>query len=131
MKSFTPNTFEIYPVWKFNEGRDGHVPVLDEPPTQCGDTPFFIKTEFVAADLTTFSGYLIGYPTYYAFGIFVAGEDHVMNLNLPDMIKTSLMEIRESTEHKTLDLFPMSYRSEVRQVDGRKIEGVIRLKSDR
>lgn len=130
MENFTPEMFESYPVWKWNESRDDCVPVLEVPPMQCGEAPLFVKATLIAADGTEFSGYLIGGRTFYAFGLFVADSEHVMNLSLPDMIETSLEEIRAQTAHKKLDLFPMSYRSDVRSVDGRKIEGVIRLKAD-
>lgn len=130
MKLFALASFEANPVWKFNDSRDDCIPVLDDPPTQCGDTPLFIKARFAAADLTAFSGYLIGYPTYYAFGVFVDGYGHTMNLNLPDLITETIQRIAARLDCSELDMFPLRYESEVTHVDGRKIEGVITLKEE-
>ena len=47
---------------------------------------FFIKAEFTT-DGHHFDGYLIGNKTYYAFGIFVNGEEFILNLNMPDRIE--------------------------------------------
>lgn len=85
-KEFTQEDFEQYPVWAWDDEMEYKLPISDIELSRDDYGVFFIKAEFTT-DGHHFDGYLIGNKTYYAFGIFVNGEEFILNLNMPDRIE--------------------------------------------
>jgi len=109
----SPNSFRKFPVWKWNDAQEELEPITNWQPLPKYEPTLFLKADFVAVDGTVLEGYLIGLESYYAFGLFVEGTEHVINLNLPDMIETSLQAIRQQLAKEEFMLFPVEYRTEL------------------
>jgi hypothetical protein len=126
-KDFTKADFDQYPVWVWDDEMEGHLPLSENEPSPDGEYgPFFIKARF-EVNGCWFDGYLIGDETYYAFGLFVGDHEFVMNLNMPDLIEESVVEICRLMNWGPFELFPLRYESPVRYEGGREISGTLTL----
>ena len=126
-KNLSRASFQQSPVWKWDESQEGHEPVVDWRPLKKDEPVLFIKADFIAADGSKFEGYLVGLESFYAVGLFVENNEHVLNLNLPDMIDSSIKLIREQLGRAQLNLFPLKYKTEVSFDDDKKLTGVLTL----
>jgi hypothetical protein len=115
-----------YPVWTWDDDNEGLLPISDSEPSTDEYTPLFIKARFDTSG-HSFDGYLIGGPSYYAFGLFVGDKSFVMNLNMPDRMQRHLDEICELLDCKPFKLLPIRYTSPVRLKGGHRIEGALNL----
>ena len=122
--TLTPDDFHRYAVWVWDDDTEAHLPVSEEDPAPADYGTLFIKARFNSAD-RHFDGYLVGGSSFYAFGVFLAGREFVMNLNLPDMMRDNLKEIYRILDCESFDFFPVHYISRVRWKDGKKIEGTL------
>ncbi|SHI60119.1 hypothetical protein SAMN02745181_0474 [Rubritalea squalenifaciens DSM 18772] len=126
-KRLSPTAFREYPVWKWDDAQEKHEPLTKWQPLPKDEPTLFIKANFVAADGTAFEGYLIGLESYYAVGLFVDGTEHVLNLNLPDMIESSLKVICQRIGKEKVTLFPLHYETEVAFEGQSPIAGVLTI----
>lgn len=127
VESLTPSLLEEYPVWRWDDTQEWHVPVTKWQPLEKDEPTYFIKTSFRADDETTFEGYLVGLEPFFAFALFVGSSEFVFNLNLPEIIESNTAAIKEMIGKESLKLFPLSYKTEVYFVEGEKISGKISL----
>jgi hypothetical protein len=103
-----------YGVWVWNDEQTRHCPVDEtcpDPAEYAG--PFFIRAKFRTAG-REFEGYLIGFPAYYAFALFVANRKFIFNLNLPDLAKEDVTELCRVIDYHQFPLYPLTYTSDVR-----------------
>jgi hypothetical protein len=124
-KDFTANDFREHPVWVWNDDMDAKCPLSDGEvvPEEYGT--YFIAANFRTAQKLEFDGYLIGDgKSFYAFGLFVKREELVFNLNLPDLMKKSVEEIRHLLDKPSFEVFPISYESSVTLAGGHAIRGI-------
>ena len=70
-----------------------------------------MKASFETPDGTRFDGYLIGRESFYAFGLFVGGEEYVLNLNLPELVEKNLKVICAHLGKNRMDIFPLKYET--------------------
>lgn len=89
-KQLSLDVFREYPVLKWNDAEDSHVPLANWKQLPKDVPTLFIKAMFAAADGAKYEGYLIGLENFYAFGLFIGENEYVLNLNLPDMIADSM-----------------------------------------
>jgi hypothetical protein len=122
--TLSPTLLQEYPVWKWDDSQDWLEPVLDWESSRRDEPTYIIKADFIAVDGTQFEGYLIGLDTYYAFGLFVGENEHILNFNLPDRMEERIKEISEQLHNSDLTLFPLRYTSEVRLEDDKQITGI-------
>jgi len=113
-----------YPVWVWNEKEDAHCPLSDNEPDPAEHGTLFIKARFRAGDGSEFAGYLIGGSTFYAFGLFAGGGEFVFNRNLPDLAD-GIDKLLADAVGRRVDLFPLTYESDVKLRGGRSISGTI------
>lgn len=125
MEPLTYEDFEEYPVWKWNDSQDDRKPVLDWNPLPEGEPTLFIKARFIAVDGTVLDGYLVGLDSFYAVGVFVGGRTYVMNLNLPDLLEQTLVDVCGALDRDFMDLFPLKYETEVSFKDEENLQGLI------
>jgi hypothetical protein len=123
-KSFTEEDFERYPVWTPGDEEDEYRPISEAEPSPENHGTLLIKAQF-QLNGRWLNGYLIGGPTFYAFGIFVNGREFVINLNLPTLNEKCFTEICRLLNWQSVNLFPVRYRSEVRFQGGRPIRGTL------
>jgi len=60
-----------------------------------------------------FKGYVVGVEVFYAVGLFVMGEQHILNWNLVDWIERDVGEIKELLHKPALQMFPLKYQDDV------------------
>ena len=124
LKALSKDDLEQHPVWVWDDKMEGLQPISEPEPDAEDYGTLFIKARF-QADEHSFDGYLIGGSTFYAFGLFVAGKEFVMNLNLPNLIAKNMPEIYHLLKCEPFNLFPIRYESSVRLLGGRRIEGML------
>ncbi len=142
IKSFNENSFEKFPVWVFDEEMEYMCPIKDYYiPLPEEEYPLFIKAVFVDGLGRQYNGYLIGGSTkdfvkdggfsFYAFGLFVNGEDFILNLNLSKLIENKLKLIYGGHVEvpKLDDFFPVKYSSELYFEGEEPISGVFTIES--
>lgn len=124
-KDLSVQDFVSYPIWAWDETQEWLNPIdeFSTLPEEYGT--LFVKSKFKSADGIEFSGYLVGTLSFYAFGLFVDGQEIVINLNLPDMAQESVQEIERIMGLTELHLFPISYESEIKCDDGSPIQGLL------
>ena len=125
-KALSRADFEQYPVWVWDDENENHQPISEAEPSPEDYGTLFIKARF-EANGHVFDGYLIGGSTFYAFGLFVAGREFVMNLNLPDLMEKNCAEIIALLKCRPFKLFPLRFSSPVRSKGGRVIGGTLTL----
>jgi hypothetical protein len=125
-KALSQADFDQYPFWVWDDENENHQPISEAEPSPEDYGTLFIKARF-EANGHSFEGYLIGGSTFYAFGLFVADREFVMNLNLPDMMEKSLAEISVLLKCPPFKLFPLRFTSPVRFRGGRVIAGMLNL----
>jgi hypothetical protein len=102
-----------HPVWKWDDAMEGYLPVQQPDPLPHDQGTLFIRARLVAASGEEFSGYLVGVEAFYAVGLFVMGQEFVLNLNLPDLIADDTEQIRALLGKPALQLFPLKYTDDV------------------
>ncbi len=123
-KGFSQADFDLYPVWVWDDEMESHQPVEEVEPSIEDYGTLFIKARFeVGGNMV--DGYLVGGSSFYAFGLFIAGREFVMNLNLPDMIEKDLAEICRLLKCEPFKLFPLRFVSPVCFRGGRPVKGVL------
>jgi hypothetical protein len=128
--TLTKADFDEHPVWLWDDEKDGYLPIseseipLDDDDDDYG--PYFIKARFEVNGHWS-DGYLVGDDSFYAFELFIGGQDFPMNLNMPDLIEESLIEICRLMKWEPFELFPLRYESPVRYKGGRVIAGTMTL----
>ena len=125
-RSLSREDFEEHPVWTWDDENEGHLPLSEADPAPEEYPTLFIKARFEASG-HQFDGYLIGGSSFYAFGLFIAEQKFVMNLNLPDLIEKNLPEIFRLLSCQPFKLFPLRFSSPIRFKDGRVIAGMLNL----
>jgi hypothetical protein len=125
-KDMSPNDLRDYPVWVWDDEFDSYCPLSGNEvfPEEYGT--YLISARFRTVDKLEFNGYLIGDGrSFYAFGMFVKGEELVFNLNLPDLMEKNLQTVRRLVDQSSFQLFPLSYESPVLFEGLHTISGVI------
>ncbi len=124
-RSLNKLAFERHPVWRFDDEREGKVPVEELDPVKYVDDPLMIKAQFRTPNGVELSGYIVGYELYYAF--FVFANDRSFGFN--ETMQSDLIETREALAkalgEPNLSLFPLEYRTGLKHEDGSPIEGVL------
>ena len=126
-KDLTREGFARHPVWAWDDDMEGHVPVEPFDPLPRDRATLFIRARFVAASGEELRGYLIGSETFYAVGLFIGGEEFVLNLNLPQMIEVDMEKIRRLLGAPELQLFPLRYADDVGFMRSAPLYGELRL----
>lgn len=124
-KALSVVDLERYPVWVWDDAQENHQPISESEPSPEDYGVLFVRARFRTQDGYQFDGYLIGGTAFYAFGLFVAGREFVMNLNMPDMISANLAEIFSLRKCPPFELFPLSYCSSVRFKNGQVVSGTL------
>ena len=121
-KEITQRDFEMFPVWAWGEDMESYVPFkeIDSPDEYSG--ALFIRAKLLAGG-HEFDGYLVGNETFYAFGIFAAGQEFVFNIYLPDFYRGEIHALGEKSGVAFSEFFPVAYSSDVRLCEGRAIAG--------
>lgn len=140
--SFNENSFEEFPVWVFDGKRENKCPLRENyNPLPEDEYPLFIKAILVDGLGRQYQGYLVGGSTkdfvidggfsFYAFGLFVNGEDFILNLNLSKLIENDLKLIYGGHVEvpKLDDFFPVKYSSELYFEGEEPISGVFTIES--
>ncbi|MEO8178049.1 MAG: hypothetical protein ABI895_04375 [Deltaproteobacteria bacterium] len=109
----TEELFARHPIWKWDDAMEGHEPVLHYDPFPDEEGTLFVRARFTAASGEEFAGYLVGIEIFYAVGLFVMGEEHVLNWNLPDRVEGHVKRIKELLQRPALQMFPLKYRDDV------------------
>jgi len=122
-------SFEIHPVWTWDESTEGYVSVDDYEPLPDNISPFFLKAKFETQDTKKFNGYLVGTNVFYAFGIFINKNEFGVNFRLPDLYEEDLSKIRRILNEPNFNLFPLIYTSELHFKSCENISGVFDLKN--
>ncbi len=110
--TLTKDHFDRHPVWAWDDGMEGHVPAEPFDPLP-DEVTLFIRARFVAASGERLRGYLIGSESFYAVGLFVEGQEFVLNLNLPELAEADALKISQLLDIPNLELFPMRYEDDV------------------
>ena len=126
-KELTEESFDSFPVWTWDDENEGHIPIKNFDPLPEDVPTLFIKACFETPKGRKFRGYLIGSDTFYAFGLFVKGQEYVFNLNLPDMIESTLGDIFHLLDDNPFDLFPLKYETSVHFNGKSDLSGIISL----
>ena len=106
-------SFARHPVWKWDDAMEEHLPVLEWDPFPYQEGTLFIRARFTAASGEEFKGYLIGIEIFHAVGLFVMGEEHVLNWNLPDRVESHIERIKELLQAPGIQMFPLRYQDDV------------------
>jgi hypothetical protein len=123
--SFAKDDFETYPLWIWDDEMEYKIPLLEKDPAQGQYGTLFLKSKFTIASGRCFDGYLIGINLYYAFGLFVEGEEIVFNKKTPDLNRIDLIKMFCILKSDPFPLFPVYYQSPVRFRGVAPIEGVL------
>jgi hypothetical protein len=111
-RDFSRESFELYPVWRWNASSDAHCPVIDFDPLPEDESTLFIKATFTAATGEVFDGYLVGLTQFFAFGLFLDNEEFVVNLRLVETTESVATALRRKYG-KSIRLFPLKYHTRV------------------
>jgi hypothetical protein len=112
-----------YPVWVWDDGNEGYLPLATSEPFTSEYGTLFIKANFEASG-HQFEGYLIGINSFYAFAFFIKNKKIIININLTNEIESDLQTIYEWLNCRPFPLFPLYYYSSVR-IDNKLISGTI------
>jgi hypothetical protein len=113
-ESLTASDFARYPVWVWDDGKDKQCPIDDVEIDPAQYDTLFIRATF-STHGHKLKGYLIGDgESFYAFGIFVDGEELIFNLNLPDLMAEEQAKLYRFLGGRAVELFPLRYESDVR-----------------
>lgn len=123
-KDLSANDFKQYPVWTWDDGNEGYLPIADVEPSWDEYGTYFIKATFKTHGYV-FDGYLVGNETFFAFGIFINNHETGFNLNMPDFVDKTLDEIFKLLKCKPFQFFPVQYESSVRFKDWGPIAGTL------
>lgn len=115
--------FKSYPVWTWDDDNEGYLPMSDTELTWGEYGIYFIRATFKTHKYI-FDGYLIGCRTFYAIGLFVCGNEIILNKNMPDRVGEHLMEIFKLLKCQPFEFFPINYESSVRFKDGDALKGI-------
>ncbi len=121
---------ERHPVWRFDDARDGQVPVTEIDPVEYVDDPLMIKARFRTQDGVELTGYIVGYESYYAFFAFVNGKTYGFNKSWQSRIRETRDELAKVLGKPDLQLFPLEYSTGLKHEDGSPIEGVLNFRTD-
>ena len=103
---------------------DAYCPVENFDPLPEDEPALFLKAEFETPRGERFKGYLVGDDTFYAFGLFVDGNEHVLNLNVPKLIEATERELA-ATRGESFRLFPLKYETSLAFAGHPRISGVL------
>ena len=117
--------FQLHPVWKWNESRDGYIPVLNPCPLPTDEDTLFISARFTIANGDYFDGYVVGSTTLYAFFIFCDDKSYGFNLNAATLNETSKNSLAEHLHKPVSEVFPIQYATEFHFPDTPPISGVM------
>lgn len=123
-KDFTKEDFIQHPIWTWDDDMDAKIPISGIEPSMYDFGTFFIKCEFTISN-HNFDGYLIGSSSYYAIGLFVGGDEFVLNKNTPDLNSNTMKKISKIICCDSLPLYPIFYRSGIRFKEGAEISGIL------
>jgi hypothetical protein len=126
VQDITKADFDKYPIWVWDNGNEGFLPISDAKYTNEYGT-LFIKANF-ESDGYRFDGYLVGDSSFYAFGIFIDDDEIGFNVNLTDFVQKGVDKISKKLKINRLNLFPLRYTSPVCYEDGSPISGLFILK---
>jgi len=121
---FSWELFERHPVWKWNATVDGYCPVEDFDPLPTDEPTLFMKATLTASTGEVFDGYLVGLDRFYAFGLFVGGEEYVINLRLPETIEAAAAAISRKLG-KPVRFFPLRYETDLHFAGQPRITGTL------
>jgi hypothetical protein len=85
----------------------------------------FLRADFVSADGTRFTGYVIGQDPY-CVAVFYGEKEFVFNDSLPDLGEEELARLRQWSKLPLKPFFPLRYSTPFRRDDGESIEGMFR-----
>jgi hypothetical protein len=125
-RDLTANDFREHLVWVWSDDMEAHCPLSGHEivPEEYGT--YFIAATLSTVDKLKFDGYMIGDgKSFYAFGLFVRGEELVLNMNLPDLMKKCVDRIRRLLGRPAIELFPVTYESPVTLAGGQTIRGTL------
>lgn len=123
----TEAAFQRHPIWKWDDAMEGYLPVQQPDPLPHDQGTLFIRARLTAASGEEFSGYLIGVEAFYAVGLFVLGQEFLLNLNLPDLIAGDAEQLRSLLGKASLELFPLKYRDDVGFQHSPPLRGELKL----
>ena len=83
----------------------------------------FLRANFVSADGTRFTGYVIGQNPY-CVAVFYGDDEFAFNANLPDLGEQELARLRQSSKLQLEPFFPLRYSTPFRRDDGERVEGL-------
>lgn len=114
VKILKPELFEKYPVWIWDESNEYKCPLRTNfLPLPEDKGVLFIKAIFEDNLKREFDGYLVGYESYHAFGVFTKNGTYTFNFNLPSFMEEDLKDIYPNTELTVNEFFPVKYKSEL------------------
>ena len=119
----TYEQFLKYPVWTWNESRDGYVPVLQTSPLPDDEDTLFMLSTFVRENGLCLPGYVVGIDSFYAFGVFVDGKSYRFNVRLPSEAAATKQALADQLELPVSEVFPLAFRSEFGFLDSPPISG--------
>ncbi len=129
-RSLDERDLERHPVWRFDDAREGQVPVTEIDPVEYVDDPLMIKARLRTSDGVELSGCIVGYESYYAFLVFLNGKSYGFNKSLQSGILENRDELAKALGKPDLQLFPLEYSTGLEHGDGSPIEGVLNFRTD-
>lgn len=123
---FTPEDFEEYPIWTWDDAHESYLPISERDPSIEDYDILFIKSKFETNGYS-FDGYLTGDISFYAFGIFIDGKLFSMNLGLHSLVRQRLNEIFLVLRCEPFDFFPVYYYSPIHLKERKEISGYLNL----
>ena len=119
----TEESLARHPIWKWDDAMEGYEPILAYDPLPDEEGTLFIRARFEAASGEQFAGYLVGIESFYAIGLFVSGQQYILNCNLLDWIERDVERIKELLQRPGLRMFPLKYRDDVGFRHSRPLSG--------
>jgi len=102
--------FERFPIWTWDDEQEGYHPVAGTGALPVEFPTLFIRAAFTMTSGRLLTGYLIGLETFFGFGIFVAENEYLVNLNLPDLAAPVLQSLAVEFGE---DVLPLRYCAEI------------------
>lgn len=123
-KILSPEDFEKYPIWTWDEQMVNVQPISELIPSIYDYVDLFIRATF-STNGYKFKGYLMGAESFYGFVIFIESKRFMFNVNLKSLSKESLGKLFDYLNCKPFGFFPIKYESDVILKETGKIRGTL------
>lgn len=125
----TVEEFGKHPVWSFDDSNDFYEPVDPTTPLPDDRGDLLIKVDFAISYRRGVPGYVVGFESVFALGVFVGGREFSLNLNLKSDLAVEVRRLEEALRLAD-GITRLEYSSAFRWPNGTSVIGVIEVGSE-